>query len=129
MLNVAMQSLSFVVFRLKQQDGRKSFVKAVDDGEKARKEGSDCPKVLRPSSKRHRLPRLPKNYEWTVGERVVLVSLTGAGMVPTGIFGSFQGFFKSSGRKAAVVTWDGEDAPISSTVAIQRIRPIALIPR
>jgi hypothetical protein len=129
MLKVVMQSPSFVVFRLKQQDGRKSFVKAVDDGEKARKNGSDCPKVLRPLSKRHRLPRLPKSYEWTIGERVVLVSLTGAGVVPTAIFGSFQGLVKSNGRKAAMVAWDKEDALVSSTVAIQRIRPIAFVPQ
>ncbi len=120
---------SFVVFRLKQHDGRKSFVKAVDDGRNAEKEGSDCQKVLHPLSRKHRLPTLPKNYAWTIGERVVLVTLTGAGMVPTSLFGIFQGFVKSNGRKAAVVTWDREDAPISSTVAIQRIRPIALIPR
>ncbi len=120
---------SFVVFRLKQHDGRKSFVKAVDDGGKAEKEGSDCQKVLRPLSRKHRLPQLPKNYAWTIGERVVLVTLTGAGMVPTSIFGRFQGFIKSNGRKAAVVAWDREDTLVSGTVAIQRIRPIAFIPQ
>jgi len=124
-----MSSPSFVVFRLKQNDGRKSFVKAVDDGGKAEKQGSDCPQVLHPLSKKHRLPQLPKNYAWTVGERVVLVTLTGAGMVPTSIFGIFQGFIKSNGRKAAVVAWDEKHAFVSSTVAIQRIRPIALVPQ
>lgn len=124
-----MSSPSFVVFRLKQNDGRKSFVKAVDDGGKAEKQSSDCPKVLHPLSKKHRLPQLPKNYAWTVGERVVLVTLTGAGMVPTSIFGIFQGFIKSNGRKAAVVAWDEKHAFVSSTVAIQRIRPIALVPQ
>jgi hypothetical protein len=124
-----MQSPSFVVFRLKQRDGRQSFVKAVSDGEKARNNGSDCPIPLRPLSKRHKLPQLPRNYVWTIGERVVLVSLTGAGMVPTGIFGSFQGIVKNNGRKAAMVAWDRENTLVSSTVAIQRIRPIALIPR
>lgn len=124
-----MQTSSFIVFRLKQYDGSHSFVKAVDDGEKARKAGSDCPKVLRPLSKRHRLPQLPKNYAWTIGERVVLVSLTGAGMVPTSIFGSFQGFIKANGRKAAMVAWDEKHAFVSGTVAIQRIRPIAFIPQ
>ena len=99
------------------------------DGGKAEKEGSDCQKVLRPLSRKHRLPQLPKNYAWTVGERVVLVTLTGAGMVPTSIFGIFQGFIKSNGRKAAVVAWEREDTLVSSTVAIQRIRPIALIPQ
>lgn len=122
-------SSSFVVFRLKQQDGRKSFVKAVDDGGNAEKKGSDCQKVLRPLSRKHKLPQLPKNYAWTIGERVVLVTLTGAGMVPTSTFGSFQGFVKSNGRKAAVVAWDREDALVSGTVAIQRIRPIAFIPQ
>lgn len=124
-----MASASFIVFRLKQNDGRKSFVKAVDDGRNAEKEGSDCQKVLRPLSKKHRLPQLPKDYAWTIGERVVLVTLTGAGMVPTSIFGIFQGFVKSNGRKAAVVSWEREDALVSSTVAIQRIRPIALVPQ
>lgn len=124
-----MQASSFVVFRLKQQDGGQSFVKAVDDGGKARKEGSDCSKVLRPLSRRHRLPTLPKNYVWTIGERVVLVSLTGAGVVPTSIFGSFQGIIKNNGRKAAMVSWDEKHAFVSSTVAIQRIRPIAFVPQ
>lgn len=120
---------SFVVFRLKQQDGRKSFVKTVGDGEKARTNGSDSPSVLHPASKRHKLPQLPKNYVWTIGERVVLVAFTGAGMVPTSIFGSFQGFIKNNGRKTAMVTWDEKYAFVSSTVAIQRIRPIAFIPQ
>jgi len=124
-----MHSPSFVVFRLKQHDGRKSFVKAVDDGRNAEKEGSDCQKVLRPLSRKHRLPQLPKNYAWTIGERVVLVALTGAGMVPTSLFGIFQGFVKSNGRKAAVVAWEQKDTLVSSTVAIQRIRPIAFIPQ
>jgi hypothetical protein len=124
-----MRCSSFVVFRLKQHDGRRSFVKAVDDGEKARKAGSDCPIVLRPSSKRHRLPPLPKHYGWTIGERVVLVAFTGAGMVPTSIFGSFQGFVKANGRKAAMVAWDEKHAFVSDTVAIQRVRPIAFIPQ
>lgn len=115
--------------RLKQQDGGKSFCKAVDDGENARKAGADCPIPLRPQSQRHRLPRLPKRYVWTIGERVVLVAFTGAGLVPTGIFGSFQGFIKLNGRKAAMVAWDREDTSVSGTVAIQRIRPIALIPQ
>ena len=124
-----MQSPSFVVFRLKQRDGRQSFVRAVSDGEKARNNGSDCPIPLRPLSKRHKLPQLPKNYAWTIGERVVLVSFTGAGVVPSSVFGTFQGFVKSNGRKAAMVTWDREDSVVSSTVAIQRIRPITLVPR
>ena len=101
----------------------------MDDGEKARKNGSEGPSPLRPLSQRHRLPRLPKRYVWTVGERVVLVAFTGAGMVPSGIFGTFQGFIKLNGRKAAMVAWDREDALVSGTVAIQRIRPIALIPK
>lgn len=129
MLKALMRCSSFVVFRLKQRDGRQSFVKAVDDGEKARKTGSDCPTVLRPLSKRHRLPPLPKHYGWTIGERVVLVAFTGAGIVPTGIFGSFQGFIKTDGRKAAMVAWDEKHAFVSGTVAIQRIRPIAFIPQ
>ena len=72
---------------------------------------------------------MPKNYDWTIGERVVLVSLTGAGMVPTSTLGVFQGFVKSNGRKTAVVAWEREDTLVSSTVAIQRIRPIAFIPQ
>ena len=124
-----MTASSFVAFRLRQRDGRKSFVKAVDDGGNAEKNGSDCQQVLHPTSRKHRLPPSPKSYAWTIGERVVLVSLTGAGMVPTGIFGIFQGFIKSNGRKAAMVQWDEKHAFVSSTVAIQRIRPIALVPQ
>ena len=124
-----MQPPSFVVFRLKQRDSRQSFVRKVDDGEKAGKEGSDCPIPLRPLSKRHKLPQLPKNYAWTIGERVVLVAFTGAGVVPTSIFGRFQGIIKNNGRKAAMVAWDESHAFVSSTVAIQRIRPVALVPR
>lgn len=119
---------SFVVSRLKRNDARKSFVRAVNDGQNAEKNGSDCPKVLHPLSQRHRLPQLPKNYEWTIGETVALVAFTGAGMVPSSIYGTFQGFTRgSNGRKAAVVTWHREDALISGTVAIQRIRPIAFL--
>jgi len=59
---------------------------------------------------------------------VVLVAFTGAGLVPTAIYGIFQGFTKgSNGRKAAMVQWEQEDALVSSTVAIQRLRPIALL--
>jgi len=61
---------------------------------------------------------------------VVLVAFTGAGLVPTSIHGTFQGFTKgSNGRKAAMVQWEQNDVLVSSTVAIQRIRPIACIPQ
>ena len=112
---------SFVT-RLQTNNGRKQFVRSVEDGEKA--------EILHPVSRRYMLRRLPKDYEWTPGERVVLVTLTGAGMVPTSTYGAFQGFARgSNGRKAAMVQWEQENALISSTVAIQRIRPIAFLPQ
>ena len=114
-----MNKLSFVT-RLQTNDGRKQFVRAVEDGEKA--------EILRPVSRRYTLRRLPKDYDWTPGERVALVAFTGAGLVPTSIYGIFQGFTRgSNGRKAAMVEWEQENALVSSTVAIQRIRPIALL--
>lgn len=116
-----MNRFSFVT-RLQTNDGHKQFVRSVEDGEKA--------EILHPVSRRYMLRRLPKDYEWTPGERVVLVALTGAGLVPTATYGSFQGFTRgSNGRKTAMVQWEQEDALISSTVAIQRIRPIACIPQ
>ena len=92
----------------------------VDDGEKA--------EILRPASRRYKLRRSPNDHDWTPGERVVLVAYTGAGLVPTGFYGTFQGFTKGpNGRKAAVVQWEQKDALISGTVAIQRIRPIDIL--
>lgn len=123
-----MQKQSFIAFRLRQDHGKKSFVRAVCDGKNAENLGADCPNVLHPTSRRHRLPRLPPHYEWTIGEPVVLVTLTGAGMVPTGLYGTFQGFV-SNGRKRAQVAWARDDSLVSSTVAIQRIRPITFIPQ
>jgi len=114
-----MNKLSFVT-RLQTNDRSKQFVRAVEDGENA--------EILRPASRRYTLRRSPQDYDWTPGERVVLVALTGAGLVPTAIYGTFQGFTKgSNGRKAAMVQWEQEDALVSSTVAIQRLRPIALL--
>ena len=111
--------LSFVT-RLQANDGRKQFARKVDDGERA--------EILHSVSRRYTLRRSPKDYDWTPGERVVLVAFTGAGMVPTSIYGTFQGFTKgSNGRKAAMVKWEQNDAFISGTVAIQRIRPIACL--
>jgi hypothetical protein len=111
--------LSFVT-RLQANDGRKQFARKVDDGERA--------EILHSVSRRYTLRRSPKDYDWTPGERVVLVSLTGAGMVPTSIYGAFQGFTKgSNGRKAAMVQWEQKHPFISGTVAIQRIRPIACL--
>ena len=113
--------LSFVT-RLHASDGSKQFARKVDGGEKA--------EILRSASRRYTLRPSPKDYEWTPGERVVLVALTGAGMVPTSIYGAFQGFTRgSNGRKAAMVQWEQNDAFISGTVAIQRIRPIACLPK
>jgi hypothetical protein len=110
---------SFVT-RLQANDGRKQFARKVDDGESA--------EILHSVSRRYTLRRSPKDYDWTPGERVVLVAFTGAGMVPTSIYGTFQGFTKgSNGRKAAMVKWEQNDAFISGTVAIQRIRPIACL--
>jgi hypothetical protein len=112
---------SFVT-RLQANDGRKQFARKVDDGESA--------EILHSVSRRYTLRRSPKDYDWTPGERVVLVAFTGAGMVPTSTYGTFQGFTKgSNGRKAAMVQWEQNHALISGTVAIQRIRPIACIPR
>ena len=111
--------LSFVT-RLQANNGRKQFARKVDDGENA--------EVLHSVSRRYTLRRSPKDYDWTPGERVVLVAFTGAGMVPTSIHGIFQGFTKgTNGRKAAMVQWEQNDAFISGTVAIQRIRPIACL--
>lgn len=92
-----------------------------DNGEKA--------EILHPASRRYKLSRSPKDHEWTPGERVALVAYTGAGLVLTSIYGTFQGFTRgANGRKAAMVQWEQTNALVSSTVAIQRIRPIACIP-
>jgi hypothetical protein len=97
--------------------------------EEAEKESAEVPKVLRPVSKQHKLRRSPKDYDWQAGERVVLVILTGAGVVPTSTYGCFIEFIKQNGRKVAVVAWDNPSTKLGCTVAVQRIRPIALIPR
>ena len=94
----------------------------MDNGEKA--------EILHPASRRYKLSRSPKDHEWTPGERVVLVAYTGAGLVLTSTYGTFQGFTKgANGRKAAMVQWEQTNALVSGTVAIQRIRPIACIPK
>ena len=112
---------SFVT-RLQANDDRKQFARKVDDGERA--------EILHSVSRRYTLRRSPKDHDWTPGERVVLVAFTGAGMVPTSIYGTFQGFTRGiNGRKAAIVQWEQNDAFISGTVAIQRIRPIACLPK
>ena len=111
--------LSFVT-RLQANDGRKQFARKVEDGERA--------EILHSVSQRYTLRRSPTDYDWTPGERVVLVAFTGAGMVPTSIYGAFQGFTRgSNGRKAAMVQWEQKHPFISGTVAIQRIRPIACL--
>jgi hypothetical protein len=116
----AMVNKHSFVTRLQANDGRKQFARKVEDGESA--------EVLLSVSRRYTLRRSPKDYDWTPGERVVLVTLTGAGMVPTSIYGIFQGFTKgSNGRKAAMVQWEQKHPFISGTVAIQRIRPIACL--
>ena len=110
---------SFVT-RLQTNDGRKQFARKVEDGESA--------EILHSVSRRYTLRRSPTNYDWTPGERVVLVAFTGAGMVPTSIYGTFQGLTKgSNGRKAAMVEWEQKHPFVSGTVAIQRIRPIACL--
>ena len=109
-----------LVTRLQANDGRKQFARKVDAGENA--------EILHSVSRQYTLRRSPKDYDWTPGERVVLVALTGAGMVPTSTYGTFQGFTKgSNGRKAAMVQWEQKHPFISGTVAIQRIRPIACL--
>jgi hypothetical protein len=116
----AMVNKHSFVTRLQANDGRKQFAKKVVDGENA--------EILHSASRRYTLRRSPTDYDWTPGERVVLVAFTGAGMVPTSTYGTFQGFTKgSNGRKAAMVKWEQNDAFISGTVAIQRIRPIACL--
>ena len=116
-----MAGQSFVT-RLLPKDSWRQFGRVVDDGEKA--------EILHPASRQYKLSRSPKDHEWTPGERVVLVAFTGAGLVLTGIYGTFQGFTKgANGRKAAMVQWEQTNALVSSTVAIQRIRPIACIPK
>jgi hypothetical protein len=71
---VTTNKLSFVT-RLQANDGRKQFARKVDDGERA--------EILHSVSRRYTLRRSPTDYDWTPGERVVLVAFTGAGMVPT----------------------------------------------
>jgi hypothetical protein len=116
----AMVNRHSFVTRLQANDGRKQFARKVVDGESA--------EVLLSVSRRYTLRRSPKDYDWTPGERVVLVTLTGAGMVPTSTYGTFQGFTQgSNGRKAAMVQWEQKHPFISGTVAIQRIRPIACL--
>jgi hypothetical protein len=90
-------------------------------------ENGETPEILRSESRRYKVRSIPKGYDWQKGERVALVTLTGAGVVPTSIYGTFVGIDRSNGRKAAMVQWDQKTAHISSTVAFQRIRPIALI--
>ena len=110
---------SFVVSRLQPRGHSKQFVRCVESGENA--------EILRPGNRRYKLRSIPKGYDWQEGERVALVTLTGAGMVPTSIYGTFLGIDRSNGRKAAMVKWDEKTAHISGTVAFQRIRPVALI--
>jgi len=110
---------SFVVSRLQPRGHSKQFVRCVENGENA--------EILRPGNRRYKLRSIPKGYDWQEGERVALVALTGAGMVPTSIYGTFLGIDKSNGRKAAMVEWDKKSAHVSGTVAFQRIRPVALI--
>jgi hypothetical protein len=110
---------SFVASRLQPRGHEKQFVRRVESGE--------TPEILRPGNRRYTLKSVPKGYDWQEGERVVLVALTGAGVVPTSIYGTFVGIDRSNGRKAAMVRWDKKIAHISGTVAFQRIRPIALI--
>ena len=110
---------SFVASRLQPRGHGKQFVRRVENGEN--------PEILRPVSRRYKLRSVPKGYDWQEGERVALVTLTGAGMVPTSIYGTFLGIDRSNGRKAAMVKWDEKTAHISGTVAFQRIRPVALI--
>jgi len=112
---------SFVT-RLQRNDERKHFVRAVENGEKA--------EIMHPVSRRYALARLPKGYEWTIGERVVLIAYTAAGPVPTAIYGLFAGLTTgSNGRKAAIIKWDEEQGLISDIVAMQRIRPVSCIPK
>ena len=110
---------SFVAFRLQPRGHSKQFVRQVESGEN--------PEILRPGNRRYKLRSIPKGYDWQEGERVALVALTGAGVVPTSIYGTFLGIDRSNGRKAAMVQWDEKFAHVSGTVAFQRIRPIALI--
>jgi hypothetical protein len=114
-----MRKLSFAVFRLQPRGHSKQFVRRVENGEN--------PEILCPASRRYKLRSVPKGYDWQEGERVALVALTGAGVVPTSIYGTFVGIDRSNGRKAAMVQWDKKTAHVSGTVAFQRIRPIALI--
>jgi len=112
---------SFVT-RLQLNDRRKCFAKAMENGEKA--------EIMHPVSRRYALTRLPKGYEWTIGERVVLIAYTAAGPVPTSIYGLFAGLTTgNNGRKAAIIKWDEEQGLISDIVAMQRIRPISCIPK
>jgi hypothetical protein len=97
-----MSSPFYSLPRLKPINGRKQFARAVAEGEISETRGTD---ILLSVSRRHTMLPLPKSYEWQIGETVALVAITGAGMVPTSIYGLFQGFTKRNGRKAAMVAW------------------------
>ena len=114
-----MRKPSFVASRLQPRGHSKQFVRCVENGENT--------EILRPASRRYKLRSIPKGYDWQEGERVALVALTGAGVVPTSIYGTFLGIDQRNGRRAAMVKWDEKTAHISGTVAFQRIRPVALI--
>jgi uncharacterized membrane protein len=116
----AMANKHSFVTRLQANDGRKQFARKVDDGESA--------EILHSVSRRYTLRRSPTDYDWTPGERVVLVAFTGAGMVPTSIYGTFQGFTK--GAMEGRLQWsNGSKMMLSSLVQWQfkRIRPIACL--
>ena len=114
-----MHKPSFVASRLQPRGHSKQFARRVENGENT--------EILHPANRRYKLRSIPKGYDWQEGERVALVAFTGAGVVPTSIYGTFLGIDRSNGRKAAMVQWDKKNACISGTVAFQRIRPIALI--
>jgi hypothetical protein len=90
---------SFVT-RLQANDGRKQFARKVDDGERA--------EILHSVSRRYTLRRSPKDYDWTPGERVVLVALHrgwhGANVHLRHLPGSSPR--EANGRKAAMVQWE-----------------------
>lgn len=121
-------SFSFVT-KLNNGDAKRRFATKVNDGETTEKTGGESRKPLQCQSRRHTIRRCFSCYDWTPGERVVLVSLTGAGVVPTALFGTFLGFTAPPQRRAAIVLWDESSLRLPSTVAVQRIRPVAFIPK
>ena len=96
----------------------KRFVYGVDNGKKAVKIGTG----YRP----YKLPRTPRNHEWSIDEQVVYVERTAAGWLPSSIVGTIVGFDESGRSRKAQVRWHSA-TNIAPTISLQRLRPLSLI--